>query len=380
MIFHECAESVEELDSIQRMPTDQLSPTRAQMSVEAPHAISAFSIPRQISVERFEEKEKGGCDSPSRRGTFVMLTSPAVSSTAPATATGHANGHANRAARNDQGTPGPHEESIPRVAATVREHWRRRREDPDLDCELGALLQQGFGELEEWTQPPIVRRMLRAMGGDEEEAAGLLCRAIESRARRRELYRTLRLPGEPACDMRVIGYDLDRRPTIYLCCRNQQGGLVDILPQVFLTFEAAVRLCADLADGQVALIADMRDFSARRNMDLAAFQDLQASFGSVYADRLRFLLIVDFSWVAQAVWRACKPLLSERTRQKISFVDEAKARELVEARFPAKTRERIFTAFDINRDPGSTGEQRRAHALRTSICDVPLGSVELRSS
>lgn len=165
--------------------------------------------------------------------------------------------------------------------------------------------------------------------------------------------------------------DVQQRPVVYISCRSQSAPLGEMLPQLFLAFEAAVRI--GHPEGQIVMIADMTGLNVRLNMDRVAIREFSESFGTVFADRLNFVLIVDFSFVAQTLWSLCQPLLSERTRRKIQFVNEGQARSLCRERLAKPTCERVLSAFDINRDTSSRVADREAHAKRTSICDVPLG-------
>lgn len=266
-----------------------------------------------------------------------------------------------------------YEDLVPVLRNDVREQWRRRIEEGDLDEKLRVQLKHGFPELE-WTNLTTVRRMLRASQGSMSQAVPMLMKAIECRVRERELFQSMRC--KVACDMRIIGRDRENRPVIYLSARSQTEHLRELIPHVFLAFEAASRLAQE--DGQAILVADMIQMQPSLNMDPFAFKDLANNFGVVFADRLKCILIVDFSFIAQAVWSTLRPFLSERTQKKINFVNEAKARIIVKETFIAPTQDRVFSSFDINRDELSTSEDRFSHALRTAICDVPLG--ELRAA
>ncbi|CAJ1373349.1 unnamed protein product [Effrenium voratum] len=289
--------------------------------------------------------------------------------------------------RNDPGSvelPLPedvYEELVPLLRSEVQGRWKCRIEEEGLDEELRAQLRGGFPELAEWTGVATLRRILRASQGSMAQAVPMLMKAIECRVRERELFQCMRC--KVACDMRIIGRDRENRPAIYMSARSQTEPLRLLIPQVFLAFEAASRLAQE--DGQAILVADMVQLQTHLNMDPFAFKDLANNFGVVFADRLKCILIVDFSFIAQAFWATVRPFLSERTQKKINFVSEAKARQFVKENFFGPTRDRstqrpialILSSFDINRDELSTQEDRFAHALRTAICDVPLG--ELRA-
>eukprot|EP00913_Durusdinium_trenchii_P021782 g20465.t1 len=148
---------------------------------------------------------------------------------------------------------------------------------------------------EEWTNLTTVRRMLRASQGSMSQAVPMLMKAIECRVRERELFQSMRC--KVACDMRIIGRDRENRPVIYLSARSQTEHLRELIPHVFLAFEAASRLAQE--DGQAILVADMIQMQPSLNMDPFAFKDLANNFGVVFADRLKCILIVDFSFIAQ---------------------------------------------------------------------------------
>jgi len=259
--------------------------------------------------------------------------------------------------------------NILNVTRAVRQTWEDRQVR-GMDAVLVSKLEEGFPELEEWTREEVVRRMLRAACGSERDAAQTLRKAIECRVRERELFKSMSC--EVACDMRVVGRDVDQRPALYVCARSQEHPLKDLRSQIFLAFEEATKL-AGSEDGQVVFIADMTGFSASLNMDPFVLKNLAENFGSVFADRLHSVLIVDFSLLAQTVWATCKPLLSERTRKKINFVGERAARRIAEERFDAVTCERILSAFAVNRKKMSTAEERFLQAQRTALTEVPLG-------
>eukprot|EP00927_Polykrikos_kofoidii_P073728 TRINITY_DN69747_c0_g1_i1.p1 TRINITY_DN69747_c0_g1~~TRINITY_DN69747_c0_g1_i1.p1 ORF type:complete len:382 (-),score=69.12 TRINITY_DN69747_c0_g1_i1:153-1298(-) len=262
------------------------------------------------------------------------------------------------------------DEFVPIVTQNVVNTWQMQIKNRELDDELTQQIDKGgFPELIEWTTQKVVRRFLRAMCGDPKEATKKLIQAISCRVRLREMFSTMRC--EVVFDVRVIGRDMQGRPTIYLCARNQKRGLSDCIQQLFLAFEAAVRISAP--DGQAVLIADMYKANTRLNMDRKALTYLADNFGSVFADRLNSIVIIDFSAVLQVGWGLIKPFLMERTRNKINFCSVKAAKKMLENRFNQPTVERIISSFDINRDKSSTDVDREIHAQRTSICDVPLG-------
>lgn len=352
--FFDCSETYEELQSLNNN-------TERRMSAEALN----YPVKRRSSRGWL-------CGSPDRPTQLLEAKADAPSMPAAQVALRVRHDNPEIPCPPDNSTKNPedvNEHLVPVVQEIIRQKWRERIENGDVSDKCKENLKQGFPELEEWTNLVTVRRMLRAGCGDQTAAAGILMKAINFRLQEREMFRTMRC--KVVCDMRVIGRDSLNRPVIYLCARSQKAPMKEVIPQLCLAFEAATKLVAQ--DGQVVLVADCHRLSASMNCDLMALKELADNFGTVFADRLNFVLMVDFSIVAQTVWRLCKPFLTERTQKKINFVNEAAARKLAEERFAAPTCERILSAFDINRDKNSTEEEREAHARRTSICDVPLG-------
>jgi hypothetical protein len=264
-----------------------------------------------------------------------------------------------------------------RVIQATRDHWESIIDDPiklqKLGPDFARKIQQGFPELDEWTSSEHAERMLRAEVQDESIATERLIKAIECRVRGREIYSTL-LCNVVVGDCRVIGRDKERRTVMYWCAKSQRCPLKSLIPQILITIEAAIKL-TEASDCKICLIADMHNFTASHNLDYSAFKEIGEFLGSVYADRLCYVMVVDFSTVVKMAWSLVKPLMNKRTHAKISFVSEEEARNSLLSKMEKPTYTRIETAFDINRDVTSTAAERIAHAKRTSICDVPLGSL-----
>merc|ERR1712187_563384 len=55
--------------------------------------------------------------------------------------------------------------SMANVCKEVRDIWNERVASNKLELNIADKLEEGFPELDEWTQPDIVARMLRAMEG-----------------------------------------------------------------------------------------------------------------------------------------------------------------------------------------------------------------------
>jgi hypothetical protein len=226
----------------------------------------------------------------------------------------------------------------------------------------------GSPELE-WATLSNAHRMLRANTFDVQKAVAMFLQALELRQRDRQLYQSMHC--EARSDLRIVGRDTQGHPAVYMCARSQQDSLRAIRDQCVVTFEAACRLTDEA--GRVFFIFDMHGLQPQLNMDLLAIRDLADTLGTVYAERILRIMIVDFSRAAQAIWWMLKPMLSPVTRDKFNFVGRKKAEELCREYFDEEVFEKIQQSFQINRDPKSTAEERALHARRTTMCDVPLG-------
>lgn len=249
------------------------------------------------------------------------------------------------------------------VLESTREEWSRRV--MDLRTKAGPEL--------EWATLPTARRFLKANIGDVQKAVKMFLEALEVRARDRQLFQTLHC--EAHSDLRILGRDLDGLPVVYMCCRSQTAPLGSVRDQLIVTLEKACKLTTEM--GTVAFIVDMHGLQPHLIADIKAIKDLANVFGTVYAERICRITIVDFPLAARAVWWMVKPIFSEVTRQKFAFVSHAQALELCQRQLTDRLYMCLRRTFEVNRDPNSTPEERAMHAHCTSMCETQLGSAAL---
>lgn len=224
----------------------------------------------------------------------------------------------------------------------------------------------------EWANIFTAQRMLKANTYDHQKAVEMFLHALDMRAKDRELFQTLKC--EAQSDMRIIGHDRQERPLVYMCAKSQMKPLKYMRDQFVVTFEAACKMSREEGtDGTVMFVVDMHGLQPHLNCDFIAVKDLAEVLGTVFAERIHKIVVVDFSRAAQAAWWALKPLLREATRQKFAFIGVTEAKQLLKADLDDASFQRICATFDINRDPNSTVEEVILHARRTTICDAPLG-------
>jgi len=199
--------------------------------------------------------------------------------------------------------------------------------------------------------------------GDAQKAVKMFVQALEMRAEYAMLLSTMRC--ESRSDIRILGRDREGRPVVYMCARSQTAPLCSVRDQLLITFEAACRLVGDM--GKVSFVVDMHGLQPHLNMDIKSAKTLVDLLGTVFAERIDSITIVDFSKAAQAMWWMVKPLVAPATRKKFAFASLHQARELCKQRFDDSLYLAASRTFDINRDPDSTEEERLQHARETTF-------------
>jgi len=240
------------------------------------------------------------------------------------------------------------------VLSSARDEW----------CQRVVELRRTASTELEWANLPTARRMLKANIGDAKKAVRMFVQAMEMRSQHAQLLREMRCE-EAKADIRIMGQDLEGHPVVYMCARNQTAPLGCIRDQLVVTMEAACKLAGDM--GTVAFVVDMHGLQPHLNMDFKAMKDLGDLLGTVYAERICRITIVDFSRAAQAIWWAMKPMLKPATKEKFAFVSQAQGKQLCEEHLDPELCSVICRTFEVNRDPSTTDEVRARHARDTTF-------------
>jgi hypothetical protein len=245
--------------------------------------------------------------------------------------------------------------------------WKQRIEKMRMKMdEESARAWESMDEMSpemKWAKPSVARRMLRANLDNGKNAVAMFVQALDFRAQHRRLFQTMSI--EAKTDMRVMARDKENRPVVYMCFGSQTAPVREIRDELMVTFEKAARLAGH--DGQMSFIVDMHGHKPYLNCNPTAIKEISDILGTVFAERICRVWIVDFARAAQVCWMLLKPLLMPATREKFAFINRDKALELCREQFDAPTVEKVSDTFKINRDPNASQEERAAHALRTSI-------------
>jgi len=140
-----------------------------------------------------------------------------------------------------------------------------------------------------------------------------------------------------------------------------------------LMFEAGM---SSSPSGSLNLFFDMHASSIALNMDLKAIKECVDILGTVYAECINMVVIIDFSWAAQTLWRMLKPLLTESTKRKIAFVSRQEAINLAKTMYDTRIFHRICSSIDMDRNRNATKEERLLHARQTAEPVFPFANEE----
>jgi hypothetical protein len=199
-------------------------------------------------------------------------------------------------------------------------------------------------------------RLLHKYNGDLQKSAAMLETALIWRQQHERLL-TLREFKE-ATDLRIIGNDGEGRPILYQCARNQ------LLPNSQGLDQYVVRMlqAIDVMPAGVSTMIHIWDIHGMKimlNLNPAAIMSLLRVLEAYFAERMHQLFVIDAPRSAQFLIDAVWPLVPERTRQKVAFLDADAALPRLEASCGADVFSRIRTAMHDNRDPQLSLEQRR---------------------
>ena len=126
-------------------------------------------------------------------------------------------------------------------------------------------------------------------------------------------------------------YDKFKRPTLILRAAKyfpSQIRVEDAERLILYLLESGIREMSKEVTG-FCMIADMRDVGLI-NFSLPHFKHFAHLIQDFYPERLGSAFIINVSWVAKTMWLTAKPLLNQRTIEKIHFLETKEMRKLRE--------------------------------------------------
>jgi len=244
-----------------------------------------------------------------------------------------------------------------------------------------ALLEPGqtLGNLSDFAKEfgteDFCKRLLRKNNGDVKKASEQFTQALGWRQAHKEVL-TSRSSFALDGDERVIGSDLQRRPVVYMCMKNQ------ILPGAPCLIKKVVTMlqAIDSMPGGVEKTVHIWDLHGQQfrisDLNPAPFVKMIHSQHAYFAGRHHESIIIGMPRLAKALKDAVWPLVPEKTKAKIRFMSEEEAQLHIKTQYDEEVAGRILTAMQRNRENRLSLEQRKQSWMRVREAGqlVPMGA------
>jgi len=192
------------------------------------------------------------------------------------------------------------------------------------------------GVMTQWQRsfctPHTVRRYLNGRGGHPAAAAEIFAQALRWREEYREVLSGEREP-QWQTDLRVLARGETGVPIIYGCFRFNvpatRSTTQHIVEHMAAVMEAAAKAARQRGVTGGDTVMDCYGYRMADNLNPAPMLALMRMANQPYRDGLRMAILVDAPQSFQMLWQAAKPLLSEKTKQKIRFVSREEAFQLL---------------------------------------------------
>mmetsp|Transcript_28297 Transcript_28297/g.71076 ORF Transcript_28297/g.71076 Transcript_28297/m.71076 type:complete len:366 (+) Transcript_28297:90-1187(+) len=197
-----------------------------------------------------------------------------------------------------------------------------------------------------------IRRYLDGRGGNPAAAADIFAQALRWREEYREVLSGEREPKWQT-DLRVLARGEAGHPIIYGCFRFNvpatQSTTQHIIEHMAAVMEAAANAAKRRGVVGADTVMDCHGYRVADNLNPAPMLALMRMANQPYRDGLRTAIVVDAPQSFQLLWRAAKPLLSEKTKQKIRFVSREEALKLLVALNGPQATEEVDRVMRLNR-------------------------------
>mmetsp|Transcript_74207 Transcript_74207/g.197900 ORF Transcript_74207/g.197900 Transcript_74207/m.197900 type:complete len:436 (-) Transcript_74207:95-1402(-) len=221
----------------------------------------------------------------------------------------------------------PWSEPIPeRIIASIKENLG---EDVDIDAKVAELTQmvndKFEGEMSAFQKRHFTKGSLaRAYSGQRcqlDVACGVVLEALCYFGQMETLLTSRKLEYKWApCDFRIAGVDAHGHPILYGCAGNQTRPMHELCDHFIMVFHAAIEYCFGKGD-QVVMIWDFAGFSWSHvsSCSIAEMQAFGRRLSACFPERMSKVICVDVPMIANILYEAAKPMISERTKQRIAF-------------------------------------------------------------
>jgi len=218
----------------------------------------------------------------------------------------------------------------------------------------------------EYGDEAFCRRLLRKYDGNISKATEKFKHALKWREQNKELLATRQFMQ--GSDERVVGADLEGRPILYACLKNQMLPGSQCLDQKVVAMLQAVDNMPPGVE-TVTHIWDLHGMQFRiSDLNPSPVIQMVQSLEGYFAERLQELIIIEMPRMALAMKDAIWPLVPEKTKRKVRFMTPVQAKEYMQAKCDSDVANRIRAIMEQNRDPRISLEERKRNWLRVSEC------------
>jgi len=214
-----------------------------------------------------------------------------------------------------------------------------------------------------------ISRYLAGRNGNPAAAADIFAQALRWRQEYQEVLSGEREPKWQT-DLRVLARGEAGHPIIYGCFRFNvpatQSTTQHIIEHMAAVMEAAANAAKRRGVVGADTVMDCHGYRVADNLNPAPMLALMRMANQPYRDGLRTAIIVDAPQSFQLLWRAAKPLLSEKTKQKIRFVSRQEAVQLLVTLSGSQAADEVNRVMRLNRD---TPEGCHGCRFPSELCD-----------
>eukprot|EP00928_Gymnodinium_smaydae_P087301 TRINITY_DN7157_c0_g1_i2.p1 TRINITY_DN7157_c0_g1~~TRINITY_DN7157_c0_g1_i2.p1 ORF type:complete len:388 (-),score=56.64 TRINITY_DN7157_c0_g1_i2:365-1528(-) len=201
------------------------------------------------------------------------------------------------------------------------------------------------------------RRLLRKYGGDIRKCTEKLKFAMAWREQHKDLL--LIRKCVLSSDERVIGADLEKRPILYLCLKNQMLPGSQCLDHKTVCMLQAID-CMPEGVEQTVHIWDLHGQQFRiSDLNPSPMIEIMRAHESYYAGRLHEVIIIGMPKLAKVLKDVVWPLVPESTKKKVKFMSVEESQVYLKERCDRAVCGRIFDAMADNRDDTISLEERK---------------------
>jgi hypothetical protein len=202
------------------------------------------------------------------------------------------------------------------------------------------------------------RRLLRKYPNNFPKAADKFRQALHWREQHKDLLMGRKFTH--ASDYRVIGSDLAKRPMLYMCYKNLLLPTSQCYDQLVVSLLQAI----DNMPPGVETASHIWDLYGMKfrfsDLNPAPLIQMASTVEAYFAERMQDLIIIEMPRIAGFLKDALWPLISEKTKNKVKFVNHEQAREYLQGACDQEVSERILAVMAENRDSGLSLEDRKS--------------------